>query len=77
LANMREDMRGLIQRVGELTLRVEQLERENASLRSSASAAEQSFATVSQLNDSVAAPATGSSWRTRRCRGAGAPGRGT
>ena len=29
LANMREDVRGLVQRVGELNLRVEQLEREN------------------------------------------------
>ena len=30
LANLREDVRGLTQRVGELALRVEQLERENA-----------------------------------------------
>jgi LysM repeat protein len=54
LANMREDMRGLIQRVGELTLRVEQLERENDALRSSTKSAADSYATVTQLNDAVA-----------------------
>lgn len=54
MANMREDVRGLIQRVGELSLRVEQLERENESLRIGASSAAQSFATVTQLNDAVA-----------------------
>ena len=54
LANMREDVRGLVQRVGELNLRVEQLERENESLRSGASSAAESFATVTQLNDAVA-----------------------
>ncbi|MFM1851958.1 MAG: hypothetical protein RIS54_1642 [Verrucomicrobiota bacterium] len=54
LANLREDVRGLVQRVGELTLRVEQLERENSALRNSADSAAQSFATVAQLNDAVA-----------------------
>jgi len=54
LANLREDMRGLVQRVGELTLRVEQLERENATLRSRSDSAAQSYATVAQLNDAVA-----------------------
>lgn len=54
LANLREDMRGLVQRVGELSLRVEQLERDNAALRSSANAAADSYATVNQLNDAVA-----------------------
>ena len=54
LANMREDMRGLVQRVGELSLRVEQLERENAALRSGADNAAQTYVTVSQLNDTVA-----------------------
>lgn len=53
-ANLREDMRGLVQRVGELTLRIEQLERENAALRSSTSSAAESYATVTQLNDAVA-----------------------
>ena len=40
LANLREDMRGFAQRVGDLTLRVEQLERENAELRAKAGASE-------------------------------------
>lgn len=54
VANLREDVRGLLQRVGELTLRVEQLERENNDLRLRASNATASYATVSQLNDAVA-----------------------
>lgn len=53
-ANLREDVRGLTQRVGELSLRVEQLERENADLRQRASALNQSFVTVNQLSDTVA-----------------------
>lgn len=51
LANLREDVRGLIQRVGELQLRVEQIERENGELRTKAAG---SFATVAQLNEAVA-----------------------
>ena len=54
LANLREDVRGLTQRVGELTLRFEQIERENAELRQRSSAADKSYATVAQLNESVA-----------------------
>lgn len=54
LANLREDVRGLVQRVGELALRVEQVERENAELRQRAGAADKSLATVSQLNEAVA-----------------------
>lgn len=54
LANLREDVRGLNQRVGELTLRLEQLERENAELRSQEHASAKSFATVSQLKDAMA-----------------------
>lgn len=54
LANLREDVRGLVQRVGELSLRVEQLERENAELRQRGASAERSFATVAQLNEAVA-----------------------
>jgi len=53
-ANMREDVRGLVQRVGELTLRVEQLEKENAQLRSAAGDAERSYVTITQLNDAIA-----------------------
>jgi LysM repeat protein len=55
LANLREDVRGLVQRVGELGLRVEQLERENSELRRKASAADgRAFVTVAQLNEAVA-----------------------
>jgi LysM repeat protein len=53
LANLREDVRGLTQRVGELSLRLEQLERENAELRQRSNAADKSYATVAQLNDAV------------------------
>ncbi len=52
-ANLREDVRGLSQRVGELMLRVEQLERENAELRQRTSNATQSYATVADLNQAV------------------------
>jgi LysM repeat protein len=51
---MREDIRGLTQRVGELTLRLEQLERENAELRSRTSAADKTYVTLAQLNQAVA-----------------------
>lgn len=53
LANLREDVRGLTQRVGELALRVEQLERENGELRSRAGASQKSYATVAQLKDAI------------------------
>lgn len=54
VANLREDVRGLVQRVGELTLRVEQLERENRELRGATDTASRSCATVTQLNAAVA-----------------------
>jgi LysM repeat protein len=54
LANLREDVRGLSQRVAELSLRLEQVEAENRELRGKAGAAEKNFVTLSQLNDSVA-----------------------
>ncbi|MBI4626689.1 MAG: LysM peptidoglycan-binding domain-containing protein [Verrucomicrobia bacterium] len=54
LANLREDVRGLIQRVGELTLRLEQLERENADLRARTKAADKSYASLAQLNEAIA-----------------------
>jgi LysM repeat protein len=54
IANMREDLRGVVQRVGELSLRVEQLERENAELRGKAGANEKSYVTLTQLNDAIA-----------------------
>jgi LysM repeat protein len=55
LANLREETSGLSQRVGELTLRVEQLEADMAKLREQSKAPDQAFATVSQLNAAVAA----------------------
>lgn len=54
LANLREDVRILSQRVGELQTRLEQAEHENRELRAKSLGAAQSYATVAQLNDSVA-----------------------
>jgi len=54
LAGLREDVRGLTQRVGELSLRIEQLERENNELRGKASAVASSSVTVEQLNEAIA-----------------------
>ncbi len=54
LANLREDVRGLVQRVGDLALRVEQLERENTALRAKAGTTERNFVTLAQLNDGLA-----------------------
>jgi len=55
LANLREDVRLLTQRVGSLTLTVEDLQRENAALRTQmGNNAAPSYATVQQLNESVA-----------------------
>lgn len=52
-ANLREDVRGLTQKVGEMSLRLEQLERENAELRVRASATDKSYATLAQLHDAI------------------------
>lgn len=54
LANLREDVRMLSQRLGDLQLRVEQLERENRELRTKSTSAAQNYATLAQLNESVA-----------------------
>ena len=48
---MREDVRLLTQRVGELALTVEQVNRDNAALQTKAS---QSYATIEQLNKAIA-----------------------
>lgn len=53
LANLREDVRGLTQRVGELSLRLEQLERENNELRQRSNAADKSYVTMTQLNEAL------------------------
>ena len=52
LANVREDVRGLTEQVSRLTLRLEQVERDNADLH--ARAASQNYATLAQLNAAVA-----------------------
>ncbi|HEY1108060.1 MAG TPA: LysM peptidoglycan-binding domain-containing protein [Opitutaceae bacterium] len=55
LANLREDVRGLSQRVAQMSLRLEELERENNDLRQRASAADnKSYVTPAQLNEVVA-----------------------
>jgi LysM repeat protein len=56
VADIREDVRGLTQRINELSLRVEQLEHENSELRARITAAEGSkdAVTTAQLNGAVA-----------------------
>lgn len=56
VADLREDVRGLSQRVNELTLRVEQLEHENSELRAKVAGSEGSRdrVTTAQLNSAVA-----------------------
>jgi LysM repeat protein len=54
LASLREDVRIALQRSGELTLRVEQLEADNARLAKAGSGTAQNFATLVQLNEAVA-----------------------
>lgn len=54
LANLREDVRGLDQRLGDLQLRVEQLERRNSELARKADEADRSAVTLVQLNDAIA-----------------------
>ncbi len=54
LANMREEFRLLQQRVGELSIRVEQLEETNKELGRAAAGAEKNYATLTQLNTAIA-----------------------
>jgi LysM repeat protein len=54
IANLREDVSGLSQRLADLTLRVEQLESQNAALRDQVKSAGQSAVTVAQLNEAIA-----------------------
>ena len=51
LASLREDVRMLSQRVNELSLRVEQLERDNNELRSKAGG---TYVTIAQLDEAIA-----------------------
>ncbi|GAB5560109.1 MAG: hypothetical protein SynsKO_17560 [Synoicihabitans sp.] len=53
VAGLREDVRILSQRVGELMLRIEQLERENLALRRATGGLDE-YATMAQLNSAVA-----------------------
>ncbi len=53
VANLREDVRGLVQRVGDLSLRVEQLEREKSDLRRKSNDGARSYATLAQLNEAI------------------------
>ena len=53
VANARADTTLLAQRVGELSLRVEQLERDNAALRTQTASSAQAYATVQQLNNAI------------------------
>ncbi len=54
LANLREDVRGLTQRVAELALKLEQVERENSELRQRVGAVDRTYATLAQVNEAVA-----------------------
>lgn len=56
MADLREDVKGLSQRVGELSLRVEQLEHENAELKAKVAAADRNgdYVTPAQFNTAVA-----------------------
>ena len=56
IADLREDVRGLTQRVGDLSLRVEQLEHDNAELRAKVGARDgaRDVVTPAQLNGAVA-----------------------
>jgi LysM repeat protein len=57
VANLREDVRLLTQKIGALSLKVEDLERENETLRKQVASASQTqaFATIQQLNEAVVA----------------------
>lgn len=54
VVNLREDVRGLSQRVAELSLRVEQLERQNSELNNRAGAVDRAYVTLTVLNQSLA-----------------------
>lgn len=54
VAGLHEDVRILAQQVGSMALRIEQLERDNARLRSATAGIDTTYATVAQLNAAVA-----------------------
>lgn len=51
VVNLQEDMRGLVQRLNDLGLRVEQLEHENGQLHQQTEEAGKSYVTLAQLNE--------------------------
>ena len=53
LAGLREDVRLLSQRVGELNIAVEQLQRENSALKGKGGTSAPAYATLAQLNQAV------------------------
>jgi LysM repeat protein len=53
VANLKEDVRGLTQKLNEVSLRLEQLERENANLRTQIAATGDTKVTLSQLNQAL------------------------
>jgi LysM repeat protein len=54
VANLKEDVRGLTQKLNEVALRVEQLERENANLRSQVAGSGETKVTLALLNQGLA-----------------------
>lgn len=54
VANLREDLRLVAQRVGEMAMRIEQLERENAELRAQTAGAKQAYATTTDVAELAA-----------------------
>jgi len=54
VANLREDLRSLSQKVDDLSLRVDQLESENTALREKAQSGGHDYVTMGQLNDAIA-----------------------
>jgi LysM repeat protein len=54
VANLREDLRSLAEKVDALSLRVDQLESENTALQEKAKSGGHDYVTASQLNDAIA-----------------------
>ncbi|MEI6588507.1 MAG: LysM peptidoglycan-binding domain-containing protein [Verrucomicrobiota bacterium] len=53
VANLREDLHGLSDKINDLSLRLEQLEAENTKLRNAGPTKTQSYVTQAQLNDAL------------------------
>ncbi|MCC5023622.1 MAG: LysM peptidoglycan-binding domain-containing protein [Candidatus Synoicihabitans palmerolidicus] len=54
VAGLREDVRIMVQRIGSMALRIEQLERDNTALLAATNGMDRTYATVVQLNEAVA-----------------------